>query len=121
MALTLADYEVLFHGSEFLNGINNSNRLFMRWDPPSSFVPGTSKAKPYLTWQMWISEPGGYQVLLNGAPVHSRSPVVAGQVHTASHFLDGNALARGANIEFRAFSGCKLRVEAVMMHFQQRR
>jgi hypothetical protein len=70
---------------------------------------------------MWINEPGGYQILLNPATVHSRPTVLAGQVHTASHYFDGNALKRPGVIKFHALGHSHFHIEAVTMHFQQRR
>ncbi len=93
----------------------------MIWDPPSRLVAATRRQRPYLTWQMFIQEAGGYQIHLNDAVVHQRTGVVAGLVHTASHFLDGNALDRRSVIQFKALHGIQIRMEAVTKHFQQRR
>ena len=120
MAIKLADYSVLFHGNRHLRGNATSQFLPMLWEPPKRFVAAAGRQRPYLTWQMWIEEPSGYQILLNDMTVHYRSEIAAGQVHTASHYFDGNALKRPGVIKFHALGNSHFHIEAVTMHFQQR-
>jgi len=116
---TIADYKVLFAGTEILDP-GGTNNLMMGWSPPPDFASGT---QPVMTWQLVPIETSGYAITLQigntALPAHERNGVAPHQVHTASMTFHGPHLEVPAKIFFVASPPARFKLELVTIWYQR--